>query len=319
MLTETYYITASSDGYQDTQIVVSLNNTFQTANFYMNPLPTEQITFYIIDNENNYVSGATISITLNINGTVVTIMQKNTDISGSSIFGLDPAKEYGLVVSKTGYVSYTGVVIPIQDTYTINIQKDGSEIFQSINEDFALAYYLVYVPGSDTATIKYQTTSISGDIVYFGASALFNGTTTDNNVSGTPGGGTILLDINLSGITSDQYINATFWYKLGNGVYTTWDANYYLAVNVNGNHTIASGLFENDGMDQGRKTFIGLIILTIMIITGYLVSRNMTLAAVMGIVGLGICWYKELFPALYTALAVVSLIVLIMIDNLGGR
>ena len=318
MAAGTYNIRAESVGFSTAYMVASVNGTYQLVDIYLDDSTTSQRTFYIVDNANDNVQEATVSLTLNINGTVVTVLQKQTDLSGSSTFDLDITKEYGVVVTKEGYITYTGTLTPIQTEYTINIQQEGSEIFQSINEDFALSTRLIYTPGDSNAFVKYQTTSSTGSIVYFGVEVIFDGDTFVQNLSGTPGGGTINLEVLINTSTS-QLMNITYWYKLTDGEVYSWTQQIFINVVSNENNTLVTNAFDTDGMGNGTKIFIGMFIITLFLLMGFMFSRDMTVAALLGLVGVGIVWFKEFLPAIYCGFITVAVIVLIVVDNMGGR
>jgi hypothetical protein len=314
----TYTIKTESNGFSTSYLIASVNGTYQLINVYLDDSTTSSRTFYVVDNANDNVQGATVGLTLNINGTVITILQKETDLSGSSTFDLDITKQYGVVVSKTGYLTYTGLITPVQEEYTINIQQEGSEIFQSINEDFALSTRLIYTPGDSYAYVKYQTTSPTGSIIYFGTEAIFNNLNYSQNLSGTPGGGTILLPV-LINTSIAQLMNITYYYMLTDGTYNSWEETFFVNVVSNEDNTLITNAFDPAGMGNGTKIFIGMLIITTFLLLGFMFSRDMTVSAILGLVGVGIVWFKEFLPGIYCGLISVAVVILIIVDNMGGR
>ena len=56
-----------------------------------------------------------------------------------------------------------------------------------------------------------------------------------------------------------------------------------------------------------------------LMIIAYSTTRNVTVASIAGLLGLGLVWYKEYLPDNYCFVATIVLVVIIIADNVGGR
>lgn len=78
------------------------------------------ITFQIINQAQQAITGATITVSSTSFGTVASA---TTDSAGSATFFLNPLTSYTIVVSKTGYATNTQTIAPTQTQYTIILQQ----------------------------------------------------------------------------------------------------------------------------------------------------------------------------------------------------
>jgi hypothetical protein len=319
MLAGTYLITATSSGFEQGVQYASINGTFQEVNIYLDETPLQEVTFTIIDNYDDYVSGATITFTYNINGSLVTIAQKQTDFSGTAVFDLDPSKTYGLIVSKEGYTPFTGVVTPTQSSYTLNIDEIGSEPLISVFNDVYMNTNFVYYAGNDNVLAYYTLTSASGLLQYYGMSVTYNGVDYFVNRTGTPAGGTEFFNITPLDLNIQDSLNVSYWFKATGYDLYYWNEVYLIPNITMNNNSIREDVFSSEGMPDWLKVFIAALIILVFLVIGFSITRSMTTATIFGLLGLGIVWFKEYLPKNYCLVAAIVLIVILIVDNIGGR
>ena len=203
-----YLITVGSAGFDSRQYFITLNpDSHVGLNAYLiNITDTSSITFTVKDiSDQKELPNIRISVSDKINLTYVTIDQKDTDIAGQAVFDLDQTKTYRFTMSGTGYETRTFDLKPITTAYTIELTPfakiDFTTIFNSV--DFVtLPVSSIIINTTDLINFSIITTSLTGiTIKHFGLNTTYLGVLSLTNVSGSAGGGTASIFLNLSNMT----------------------------------------------------------------------------------------------------------------------
>ena len=205
----------------------------------------QQVTITTKDASQNLMSGVTIGVSKFINSSWLTISQKETDVGGTSAYFLQPYNTYRLLLSKVGYNTQLVNLEITQSAYTIYMFQNSSNINFYRGSTGDISYTISPVFGQlaprPSQPLAFVTNSPSGQIAYFGMRTRFNGISYFSNTSGSPGGGTALLNVNTS--TSNRTtLFVQYWVRNSNGAYITLNKSYYLYNVTPGNNSLYNTL-----------------------------------------------------------------------------
>jgi hypothetical protein len=196
------------------------------------------VTFQVVGVTEAPIAGATIAIS-NAYGD---LESATTDAAGSATFFLNPLVSHTIVVSKTGYETYTTTITPTQSSYTISLAGGGttssiSDYFRGI--DYSIKPIDNYLLNDTTYNFNFTISTSYWDLDSFG----FVLTDQDGNVLGgdslTSSGG---------GLVSDT---------INTGNYTLIKMNAYWV--IDGNYTNVTKqwiVFNGEGTDTSLSNFI---------------------------------------------------------------
>lgn len=312
----TYTLTSKTDGFNDVQVFVTvLNNNFQTLNVFFggDVVPKE---FVVVDNAGKPVAGVVVTFTKEVNGATVTYGQKITDFAGAIQIYLNEATLYTLTATKSGYKTFSGEVTPFQNTYTINIQEEGTEIFKSSFDDITYSQNTTDINNNTWVNTFFNIISPSGYLQFYGMNTSYNGTDYFQNVTGNPSGGIITFNITNINTSIDNDLVVTYWFKSVNSSLTSWDVVYLLDQNL-GSNNLNSWDFSN--IPSGVRAILGIIILIIGVGSGLILTRRAFVGAILGMFGLGFNMATKLWPMLYSTLALIVLIIVLISDLSSGE
>lgn len=312
----TYTLRASTVDFNDVEIFVTVvNNEYQELNVFFGEDVTAKI-FTVTDNSGDSIEGVVVTFTKELNGSTVTYGQKITDFSGAIQIYLNENTLYSLTAVKSGYETFSGDVTPFQDSYTINLEEEGSERFISSFDDISYASTFRYVINSTYASFDFSIVSPAGFLQYFGASTTYNGTTYFHNSTGSPSGGSIIFNITNINTSLENTLNVTTWFKSVNNTYIEWNT-IYLVDAEKGTNNVATWNFS--GLTNGAKATIGMFILIFLIGTGIAVSRRIFVGALLGMIGVGFCMTIGFFPVVYGTMTLITMALLIIGDLSSGE
>lgn len=319
ILSGNYDVLLENPFYDDTNLYLTvLNSTNYELNVYLET-GTSSRSFIIQDSFGVSISGALVSFYRNVNGTYITAAQRISDFSGRTVVNLQPDINYRMIVTASGYDTFTGNVLPSQDEYTVTLTETGISPFSTI---YDYVYFTGNYSENETRLLaNFVITSTLSNFEYFGVSTTYNSVLYSQNSTSSPSGGEVILNVTPLAYDNQTLITFTYWFKVsGESVYTwndTYNLNPYNVTNI----TFTGGLFDGiTGLASSspiRGVLGGLIVLLFIVIFGG-ASRSGLVSLLGGTLGLGINWYFSLWP---TSLIIVSLIVamvLAVVDGSGG-
>jgi hypothetical protein len=134
------------------------NPDYENARYFYTPInndnTTEYLTVYMLNNTQNVnitvlvktesnalIQGARLNFTRLVGGSIVTVVEKITDISGSVAVSLDPDITHTVYVSATGYNNRSAIIEPNvdQSPYTITLtstEADTTSYYIGLNYNF---------------------------------------------------------------------------------------------------------------------------------------------------------------------------------------
>ena len=226
------------------------------------------VTFQIINQADQLLSGVDVTATRTIESTDVIVASGTTGSSGSVTFWLNPDFSHDFSFSKTGYTTVAYSETPTQTSYTVTLSGDTSSTnssFRGIQRSVRpIADYLI----NDTVyTFAFNLTSTYWDTSSYGFNLrLANGTTFSGGSTGVEGT-ELTLDYNS---TNQSVIYMDYWWVI-NGEYTNatvrWlvfnedNADWSLSVFVDDLKAyLDSGIFGLDSFGRILITFLVLFI-----------------------------------------------------------
>lgn len=275
-----------------TTIDETLNGSLIT-NVTLYLLPTVDgiyVTFQVVDSSNAVVSGATVTVSKIIGGTLTEISSGDTDASGGITLWLDPNSQHTISASKTGVGSTSFSLTPTQSSYTITlsgvtlINQTSSFLgitFDTNPDDLILNNNTNYNFTFDINSSHWNLTSWGFNLRNSTSSIV---STSNNSVSGG------LLRELLDTDDHDE-INMDYWWNI-DGNYTNLTRTWNVVSTYTGDLSIKN--FFNDfasyaavGFGAGYNSFGGIIIsLAILVVVVGGLSLAFGIYSPLGIMGL---------------------------------
>lgn len=262
----TWELTVSSAGYETRNYFVTVvARSAQDIDVYLlNETTAETTTFTVKDsNDGDVISGATMTMQHNVGGSWVSIDQQETDAFGIAVFDLENNKQYRFIIEASGYSTKTGEFTRTTGAYIVTITDTNTQSFTTYLDDFTYVTAPILVNVGVT-NFSITTSSPEGKLEWFSVSVVLNGTTTTNNVTGSPSGGTALVSLNLSTFAG-EYVLAVYRVKS-----TSFDDplvvsnNWYIKELASGNYTFTDFMEHYEDEDNGLSFASKGIILTIV-------------------------------------------------------
>lgn len=315
---DTYEITASSSGYSDATVFSTLNNDNSTINMYLDPNTLQDITFSVISTLDEDIGNATITLTRNINGSVVTVAQQITDAFGQAIIELDQTATYYITVTADGYSTFEGVFQPVSTQYTVSLEPSGADAYVSF---FDLASIdgptFTYNQTTQILIIDFDAVSSTGAINFFGMNTTYNAAGYGQNISGSAGGGSIQINISPANTTLQDKVTVDYFLNV-NG-YDTYSnkAVFYISQYTQANTTISGGLFpttSETGVSTAGLALLGTI--AVLISFGFTISftGKISAGAVAGALTTGGLTIAGVFGLVYGIIVIVLCIMMLLGD-----
>lgn len=262
----TWTLAVSSDGYESRQYFVTVTDGhLQDVDVYLLNSSEAQVTTFTIKDADtaDVIPNATVTMQQRVSGNCVTIDQQVTDIFGVARFELVNGKSYCVMVEADGYATKEGEFTVTTTSYIIVLGSANTQNFITYGQEFEYAILPEEVENNET-TFSITVSSDVGALDWFAVAVTLNGTTTLQNVTGSPSGGTASVTLNLTGYNR-QYVTATYyvksasfsdalvisrsWYILGfeEGEYTLSAFMRYYADDDNGLGTVSRGIIATIG------------------------------------------------------------------------
>jgi hypothetical protein len=314
---DTYKLTATSTGYADNVLFVTLSDDDQQVTMYLQN-NTQNILFIVRDTLGEDVSQATITITRNINGTSVTYAQEKTDFSGSASINLVNGVDYGITVTHPNYAVFADTITPISglSPYTIRLRPLAEEVFTSPLQNIYVQIRTANDANKTWWTTTLDVTAPDGNLQWFSTTTTYQNVTYTQNVSGSNAGGIITLNITNLNTTVQNSWTVTYSIKVNGKAATTWTETYFLSPYTPGDYTIHKTLLGAAGeLGVVGRGILGMLIVLAFISIAASATRNLAVSGIVGMAGVGVAYWGGLFIPVYAAIALVFAGTLIIADN----
>jgi len=268
--------------------------------------------FTVRDNLGNNVQDAELTFKTNVNGTVVTVKQATTDLSGSVFVNLNEDREYTVVATKTGFTTFTGNIIPTQDSYVINIQTLGSVPYQSIFSDVSFRTNYNYNSSSDLLNFFFDVHSTSGLIQNFTMSTVYDNVTYNASSSGSNSGGIINIDIEDYDPNIQRTFRVHYTIKAAGYDELSFSRTFFVSTEegLAGSMPFLKSLVE-DLPDNG-KVFLAMFMILIFATIGIAISRDFLISGSVTGLGVAFSWYLGLIGTEWAGISLITLFILIV-------
>ncbi len=317
---DTYRITVTNINFTPTVLFATVsNNSTQNIDVFLKSGIIKD--FIVVDNLGVFQDDVVITFLQNINGTLITIGQTQTDFSGRSTIFLEETIEYTFFASKSGFTTFTGNVIPTESEYTIIIFRIEGGEFDSVFDDIKYATPFNYSANSSSAIANLVISSPSGSLQSFGLTSSYLGNNFSSQVSAFPDGA--ILDINITGL--DPLVNDTvivnYFFKAVGRDNISWSVAYSISSIVPANMSFGGGWFD-DLTDLDRtnpiRGLVGFFVIVLLALIFGVAARDNTAAIFGGLLGLGLNWSFNLLPRPLLVVSMIACVILLMGDNSKG-
>lgn len=228
-------------------------------------LSTSTVTtlFTIKDSGNsNAVENAIVTMSRNFNGSLVTVTNTLSDVTGSVQFNYIPYKLYRFTISKTGYTSMIFYLDPILlSSYTINLVPSSTASLNYDNVGIVINPTSFYNYRQNNLT--FSISSPDGVLSNYGITAYYpSGNVTNSGVNAN--GGILQVNFNTSASTGVfDTVNLTYFFTSVDTGYHEFNRTY----SIRGSSSVAMGtFFRNQAERFGFGDFEAVLIATIFIL-----------------------------------------------------
>ena len=312
IIPSTYKIRAVSPSFENQEVITSISSgEAHYTQMYLEQNLFSKL-FTVRDNLGNNVQDALLTFKTNVNGSVVTVKQATTDLSGRVFVGLNEDREYTVVVTKTGFTTFTGNIIPTQDSYAINIQTLGSIPYQSIFIDVSFRTDYNYNALNNDLEFFFDVHSSSGSIQDFSFKTFYDGVEYNNSLSGSNSGGIIFLQIDDYDPAVQRTFVVEYTIKASGYDELTFTRTFFISTEEGfaGSVPFIRDLVS-DLPDNG-KVFLSMFIILMFAAIGVSISRDFLITGVVTSLGVGFSWYLGLISTQWAGVSLISLFILII-------
>ena len=298
---------------RDYLITVNNNAITQFTMYLLNS--TNIVTFSVKDFDTaQFIEGALVTVTKKIGGNFITVGQDVTDVIGSSQFALENDITYRIIFQEQSYFTRSINLEPIETEYTILLTKNITIVYRLLFDEISYTYSPTtgLIAPLDNYNFTFTVVSPNGVLNWFSISTDFNGSTT-TNVTGSPNGGTAILQRNLSAHPSESF-SMMFCFDTTEFERYCFNASYIVNPVTIGDMSLPSlindsanivNLFSNENRGTLILSVMGWIIIaffvTIISISG-LGGRTAAGVGMLGVLGMSLLGLQvgvELFPLLW--------------------
>jgi len=210
----TWTITASAPSYEPGQYFVTVGaGSSQDLDVYLlNSTLTGETTITIKDADTaDVIENATVTVQILVGSNWVTFDQQTSDLFGVTFFNLEQGTQYQLIVEAPGYDTKTGLFVRTTSSYIVTLSAENTQDFTQYGDDFSYAILPEQVAANVT-TFSVTASSPAGALEWFAVVVVLNGSTTTQNVTASPSGGTASVSLNLTPYAPGT-VQATYYLK----------------------------------------------------------------------------------------------------------
>ena len=195
-------------------------------------------TFQIKNSLNVAIPDAILTLTKFIDDAFVSLGQAKTDSTGTATFTLNEDTTYQLIIEAKGFATKNfGITTnPTNPLYTITLLSPGDINFTTVLGEFSYRIEPEQGTVNPEPTLFNMTVSSPGSLIeWFSATEGSN----LNNVTGSPAGGTVILDLNLTNRSNERL---TIKYEVKIQGYDTFIINrdYFIYGDINASTSLKS-------------------------------------------------------------------------------
>lgn len=274
MLTGLWNLLASTPyHYQREYIFTLTSQSIANINVYLlNSSNGELKTFTIKNEEDQSLTDATFIVTNKVNNSYVTIAHLETDFSGQASVFLRSDNRYRFTISAEGYDTKVFDLIPTASSYIIVMGAESVVTFTTIFDkfDYTIIPESTILTRSESQNISLITTSDLGYIDYFGLNTSFNNVDLLTNVSGSLGGGTASILVNISEVNlSGSIVSVDFFIKVSNEDLIRIHKDYYISSVLVPSNYSAQGFTEKY---EGSFSAVVKALLVVLVAIGLIIT-----------------------------------------------
>ena len=238
-----------------------------------------------------------------------------TDFSGRVTIPLSETNLYGLTVTKTGFLDFTGNVTPTQDEYIITLTRSvsGEVIGQFQNIVISTPFAFDNLSGTANTTLNIIDSNATQE--YFGVTIMYNGTNTTVNISGSPSGGGAFVSVNADPSSNDTVITQYFYKQIGQPE-QVWIETHFITGLIGENTSLTSMLDSLEGESGLIRGIVGAFVLLFFMLS-FSLFRNNSITVASAIFALFIIRQFALWPTTLTLIAIIAAVIFLIADNSG--
>ena len=238
-----YSVLFENSAYNPRTYSLTYSRTYaQTLNAYLVPLSAPSTIFTIEDSQSRSpVEGATVTIQRYVNGTLTTVLTRDSDITGRVGFDYIPDRRYEFTIAKTGYATRSFNLDPILfSSYTILLEPSVS--FGEIGGDFSgvsIIFSTNRFTESQTNNLTLSFSDSTGGLVSYGYNVSTTTTGQLTSQSGSNAYGSILpSSFAIPDVPLHDQLRVTYYYERSDGIVRTFTTSYSITqVNAYQNQT----------------------------------------------------------------------------------
>ena len=203
-----YFIQAETANYPRRGVFLNVANASSKLNLYLviDATGNSFIDYIVQDDGRNRLNNVRLTFQKSINNSFVTVAQIETDFAGQARIFQDQQNEYRIVMSLVGFATQIIDLIPLITTYTLTLSTLTEQLFETLYE--GIRYTISPAARILNASglfrdISFTIVDGTSSLDFFGLQIINHSYTCipadcTTNISGSPAGGTAVVQINLS-------------------------------------------------------------------------------------------------------------------------
>lgn len=257
--------------------------------YLLNSTNGATITFNIKDQQDRPIENAFMAATNKVNTTHVVIEQKYSDFAGQVKFFLKTTTKYRFALEAEGYTTKIFDLEPSSTSYTIVMTTIDSIPFTTIFDKVSYTILPIgtIVNASQQYNFSFITNSPGGHVTYFGLNTTVNNVAYLTNVSGSVGGGTASITVNLSNMTGQSFSIDHFMQITEEDLIIIHKIYYTSSVTDPGNYSAVSVLDKYSGnFTTVMKSFLSVLGTTALVLSFAEIGVPAAMLSIIGVGGL---------------------------------
>jgi len=236
--------------------------------YLVNTLSGQQVTFQVVNQGDQVISGVAVTAVRSIGGVDVTVGSGTTSDAGAVTFFLNPDFEHSFTFVKTGFEVYSTTYRPTESSYTIYLGEATTPENSSVRGILRSIIPLEDFLENDTEyTFGFNLTSSYSDVTEYGFNLrLANGTIITGDSTSVMGTQlTKVYDVNNQStiyldyywIVNGEYVNSSRYWAVQNTEYASYSIMSFF---TDFDSYMASGIYGLDNFGRNLIVFLILVI-----------------------------------------------------------
>ncbi len=202
-----YFIQAEGATYPRRGLFFTVTNASAKVNLYLvqDRTGNEFIDYIVQDDGRNRLENARLTFLKNINNSFITMAQLETDFAGQARIFQDQQNEYRIILFLAGFETQTISLIPLLTGYTLTLSIAAEQLFETTYEGirYTISPAARVLNASGNRNISITIFDSESSLEFFGLEIVNHSyacvpANCLTNVSGSPAGGTAIVQINLN-------------------------------------------------------------------------------------------------------------------------